>query len=137
MARLASWLEGEGIWRALGHIWTWSYLIFIVINFAIQDQYRFIIAPFSVLYVGILTLYVGTKEFDRWYETHESHRHPGELYVIAWTAVMISLVIANVVLGPNYTIHSDIVATYIAVLSIFAVTQKAKQLHRCKQELLK
>jgi hypothetical protein len=40
----------------------------------------------SVVYIGVLGLFASTKEFDRWYDLHES-RHPGELFVIAWTLV--------------------------------------------------
>jgi hypothetical protein len=84
-----------------------------------------------VLYTGILTLYVGTKEFDRWYEKHHA-RHPGEWFVIMWTFVIFALVIASLFLGPEYSVHSDIMAVYIAVLSLFVVTQKSKSLHREK-----
>ena len=130
-------LETEEIWRIISHLWTWSFLIFIVFNFFSRDLYDFIAAPFSILYVGVLTLYVGTKEFDRWHKVHGAKQHPGELYVVVWTVVMFFLIIAGVVLGKDYMIHSDIIASYIAVLSIFAVTQKAKKLYREREQLEK
>jgi hypothetical protein len=37
-------------------------------------------------------------------------------------------------LGKGYTVSSETIADYIMVLSIFALTQKSKQLHQKKEE---
>lgn len=104
-------------------------LTFVIVNFVMRNHYEYLIVPMCVLYTGILTLYVGTKEFDRWYENHRS-RHPGEWFVILWTVVIFVLIVASLILGKEYAVHSDIMAVYIAVLSLFVVTQKSKSLHR-------
>jgi len=124
--------QNERVWRILTNLWTVIVLGFIVVNFAEKNRYEPLVAPVNALYAGLLTLYVGTKEFDRWYERHAG-RHPGELFVIFWTALMVSLVIANIVLGPAYLIPSDVVATYIAVLTLFALTQQSKKLYRARR----
>ena len=102
----------------------------LVVNFFGHDRYEFLIAPFSVIYTGVLALYVGTKEFDRWYEMHDS-RHPGELFVIAWTGLMLGLTIISFAIA-GYRVSSESVAVYIMVLSVFAITQKSKVLHTKK-----
>ena len=127
--RAVSILQDERKWRYLSDFWAFVMLVFVVVNFITKNHYEFMVIPMCVLYTGILTLYVGTKEFDRWYEKHHA-RHPGEWFVILWSVVIFALVAGSMVLGPEYTIHSDIVAVYIAVLSLFVVTQKSKNLHR-------
>ena len=86
-----------------------------------------------MVYVGILGLYVGTKEFDRWYEMHSS-RHPGELFVIFWTIIIFALMGVAFLSDGKYHLSFEAVAVYIMVLSVFALTQKSKSLHERKME---
>jgi len=123
----------EKIWRILTNFWTFVFLVFLIADFFLHNQLDFLIAPFSVIYVGILALYVGTKEFDRWYEIHES-RHPGEVFVLVWTAVIFGLLALSVILSDGYVVSSEAIADYIMVLSVFALTQKSKSLYLRKQE---
>lgn len=106
-------------------------MLFLVFNFFQKDIYGFLVAPFSVVYVGILGLYVGTKEFDRWYEMHEG-RHPGERFVIAWTILVFALLLLSIIFKESYKIPSEAITDYIVVLSIFALTQKSKRLYQRK-----
>lgn len=119
----------EKIWRFLTNFWTLAFIFLLVVNFFGGDRFGFLIAPFSVIYIGILGLYVGTKEFDRWYDLHES-RHPGEIFVIVWTVVIFGLLILSVILEDGYHVSSEAIAVYIMVLSVFALTQKSKKLHQ-------
>ncbi len=123
--------HNEKILRNIVNFWTMVFIVFVVINFFAADAYGYLIAPFSVVYVGVLGLYAGTKEFDRWYDIHES-RHPGEVFVLLWTVVIFALIIASFFLGSAYKVSSEVVADYIMVLSVFALTQKSKRLHREK-----
>jgi hypothetical protein len=123
----------ERIWRWLTNLWTVALALFLIWNFFAKGSYDFLMAPFSVIYAGVLGLYAGTKEFDRWYDLHES-RHPGEWFVIGWTVIVLILTTLSFVLGKAYSISPEAVADYIMVLSIFALTQKSKQLHRRKGE---
>jgi hypothetical protein len=124
--------RNEKLWRWLTNFWTLVFMVLLTANFFSADRYDFLVAPFSVVYIGILTLYVGTKEFDRWYDLHES-RHPGELFVIAWTIVIFALMVLSVVLQNGYKVSSEAIAVYIMVLSVFALTQKSKRLHQRKR----
>ena len=122
----------EKIWRWVTNLWTIAFVLFLITDFFMKNGYDFLIAPFSVIYVGVLSLYAGTKEFDRWYDFHES-RHPGEWFVIGWTIVILGLTICSLVMGKGYVVSPEAVADYIMVLSVFALTQKSKQLHRKKR----
>lgn len=125
----------EKIWRILTNFWTVVFIIFLVADFFLDNRFEFLIAPASVIYIGILGLYVGTKEFDRWYDLHES-RHPGEIFVIAWTVVIFGLIILSAVLNGGHKVSSEAIAVYIMVLSVFALTQKSKKMHQRKRNYL-
>ncbi len=66
-------------------------------------------------------------------DLHES-RHPGEIFVIAWTIVIFGLLILSVILRDDYHVSSEAIAVYIMVLSVFALTQKSKKLHQRKKK---
>lgn len=121
--------SGDHLLRVFVNTWTFIVLPFVILNFALSGQLDFLVVPTAVLYTGLLALYVGTKEFDRWYKVHRG-RHPGEWFVITWTVVMIGLFGASIFLGPEHTIHSDLVAIYVAVLSLYAFTKKSKEMHK-------
>ncbi|MEK7181018.1 MAG: hypothetical protein AAB738_01620 [Patescibacteria group bacterium] len=125
--------EDEKLWRSVTNFWTVIFLVFIVVNFATANRYEYLVGPFAALYIGVLTLYIGTKEFDRWHETHVD-RHPGEVFVFAWSLIIFGTLVASLFLGSAYRIPSEIIASYIAVLSIFALTQKSKHVFEEKEK---
>jgi hypothetical protein len=123
----------ERIWRWLTNLWTVLFVAFLIWNFFAMNRYDFMIAPLSVIYAGVLSLYAGTKEFERWYEFHEG-RHPGEWFVIGWTALIFTLLALSFVLGKGHTVSPETIADYIMVLSIFALTQQSKRLYEHKHK---
>ena len=108
-------------------------MLFFAFNLFAQNRYDYLTAPLSIIYTGVLGLYVGTKEFDRWYELHDG-RHPGEIFIALWTVVIFAMFIAQMILGPKYQVSSEAIADYIMVLSVFALTQKSKNLHERKKK---
>lgn len=109
-------------------------LAFIVFNFINGNSYNYLVVPMSILYSGVLAIYVTTKEFERWYEEHKS-QHPGELFVLLWTVVMFFVLAGAFILGEGYHFPSDIiVGVYLGVLTLFAITQKSKEFHRRSRE---
>lgn len=126
--------RSERIWRFLCTLWTVIFMVFVIVNFFSSDRYESLILPLSAVYAGALTLYASTKEFDRWYDIHDS-RHPGELFIVAWTALILFLSAAVFFSNnKNYVLAPEIVADYIMVLSVFAITQKSKQLYRARRK---
>lgn len=125
--------QNEKIWRWVTNVWTLAFIVFLIVDFFAKSSYDFLIAPFSVIYVGVLSLYAGTKEFDRWYDLHDG-RHPGEWFIIGWTVVIFGLIVLSLFLGKDYGVSPEAVAVYIMVLSIFALTQKSKRLHERKRD---
>ncbi len=128
--------QDEKIWRILTNIWTIVFVGFLIANFFLMNHLEYLVLPFSVVYIGVLGLYTGTKEFNRWYEMHDG-RHPGELFVILWTTVIFFLFVASFFLGQDYKLSSEVIADYIMVLSVFALTQNSKRLYKKKKQVKK
>lgn len=117
--------------------WTlqlWTILLFslIIIDFMYENAFLGLVEPIAVLYIATLALYSAEKEFERWYEFNIG-RHPGEVYVILWTALLFGIVIAQIVMHKHYHLPSEVVATYVGVLGILAITRKSKELYRNKR----
>jgi len=126
-------ISGNGrIWRALTNLWTLVFMIALTADFFTYGRYGFLMAPFSAIYVAVLGIYVGTKEFERWHE-NRAGKHPGEIAVIAWTVLVFVLLTTSLFSGARLKLSSEAVAVYIMVLSVFALTQKSKALHRRKK----
>lgn len=101
--------------------------LFLLWNFFSLNAYDYLTAPLSIIYTATLGLYVGTKEFERWREFY-TERHPGELFVLLWTVLMVFFIGVSFALGPQYKIPSEATAVYIMVLSIFTLTRRSKTL---------
>ncbi|MEK7162851.1 MAG: hypothetical protein AAB696_01015 [Patescibacteria group bacterium] len=121
----------EKIWRYLTNFWTIILFVFLIFDFLNNNRFDFLIGPFAVIYLGVLGLFVSSKEFDRWYD-HRKDRHPGEWYIVAWTVLIVLLLFLNIFYNQNYHLPSEIIASYIAVLGIFAITQKSKKFYNRK-----
>lgn len=111
--------------RWLTNLWTLLLFIIILEDFLLGGTLERLIAPAAAIYIGLLTLYSTQKEFERWYSYHDG-KHPGELYVICWTVVVVSLLVASYFVHNKYQMNQEIFSTYIVVLGILAITKKSK-----------
>ena len=114
--------------RTLSNLWTLAFAAFLIANFALKNRYEYLVGPLSVVYTGVLSLYAGTKEFNRWTKRHVG-RHPGELFVAGWTLMIAVFFAVALASGNGYRVSPEVVADYILVLSIFVVTRRSKQLY--------
>lgn len=120
-------------------IWGTLYLVLITLDFFFANKYEYILGSFGVLYIAVVSIFVGSKEFDRWHNTHPGKRH-GEFFVIAFSFLLVVFFISSFFLGPEYKVGTDVIATYIAILSVYVLSQKSKELygehHRDQEHLL-
>ncbi|KND47683.1 MAG: hypothetical protein AB201_01975 [Parcubacteria bacterium C7867-006] len=114
-------------WRYITNLWCLLSYAAIIIDFIYDHILGEILPSILVIYVALLVIFAGVKEFERWYEFRRD-RHPGEWFVIGWTILVIGIMVATVVMHKEYHIPEEVLATYIAVLSIMAITQKSKRL---------
>jgi hypothetical protein len=119
-------------WRQIINFWTIVFMVFIVYDFINNNHLIEIMGSLAAIYIGVLAIYVGNKEFERWYDIHRS-KHPGEIYVIAWTFLIFTIIALDVILQKKYILPSGVVSSYLAVLTILVITNKSKSLYRRKK----
>jgi hypothetical protein len=123
----------RSFWRYITNIWTILFIGLAMSDFLSLGKYHYLIAPFSVIYGAVLSIFVGTKEFDRWYDMHQGKKHPGEIFVIMWSFLLLVMVSISWIYGGLYTIPSDLISVYIMVLTVFAITQSSKAVYQRKR----
>jgi hypothetical protein len=113
----------------------WTILIFaaIIWDFVTKNGSTNVLNSLSVIYIGILSIYSAEKEFRRWYSSH-SGQHPGELYVIAWTIIMVAIIISDLLLKSFYEVPDVVISTYIVVVGILAITKSSKRIFLEKEQ---
>jgi Na+/H+ antiporter NhaD/arsenite permease-like protein len=119
-------------WRYLINFWSLFFFVAIIADLhqgnALADSLNVI----AVLYVSILAIYVGDKEFERWYDKH-LEKHPGEAFVIIWSLIVFCLLMCSLAFREYYQIPNSVISSYIAVLTILVVTNKSKQMYKIKR----
>ncbi len=81
------------------------------------------------VYAAVLAIYSAEKEFRRWHHMHKSI-HPGEMYTILWTLLIIVLVVCSALFNVKYRLPSEVSASYIAVITILAITRESKNYYK-------
>ena len=119
-------------WRILTNFWTLVVFMAVIYNFFNNDAFHDVISPLLVIYVALLAIYAGDKEFERWHDLHTG-RHPGELFVILWTILIAGFIAFNFITGKNYKISGEVLSSYIAVLSVLAITRRSKLIYNKKR----
>ncbi len=132
MKKIVSRFNKTSLWWYLTSFWT--IIVFVAIGWDFYENNGFanFTTPLLVLYIALLAIYAGDKEFERWHHLHRS-THPGELFVIAWTILIAVLFVLTIILDKPYKISGEIISAYIAVLSILAITRRSKSLYRRKK----
>lgn len=100
-------------------------MIAVVVDFFLRGKYEHVVIPLGMIYVSLLSVYVSTKEFERWFGMYKG-RHPGEIGVVLWTLLMISLIIFKIYLGDHYEISLDVIWTYVTVVTVFIASRASK-----------
>lgn len=119
-------------WREIINLWTCLFIFSIIYDFIGNNSLSDILGPLAAIYIGVLAIYVGNKEFERWYDRHLG-RHPGEFFVIIWTILIFSIIVLDIIFRKEYVLPSSVVSAYLAVLSILVITGKSKSLYNKKK----
>ncbi len=114
-------------WKHLTNFWTFLAIGLALADFFASHQYRQIANVVGIVYLAILGIYAGNKEFDRWYEDHKS-RFRGEAFVIIWTVILTIMILFAISSPQKYQVSEPLVTIYTAVIGIFALTQRSKAL---------
>jgi phosphatidylserine synthase len=115
-------------WRYLINFWSVLFFVFIILDFFQRNAYGELLNVLAAIYISALAIYVSNKEFERWYDKHYS-RHPGEIFVIIWSVIVLGLFILSFIFREEYQMPTSVISSYIAVLTLLAVTRKSKELY--------
>ena len=113
------------IWRYLVNFWTLAIYVFIVADFFLRNSLVEFLGPICAIYIALLAVYTTQKEFERWHDENIG-KHPGEIYVIVWTALIIVLIILEIIYHESYTLPSEAFSTYLVIMGILAITRRSK-----------
>ena len=119
----------ERFWKVLANVWTLVAMAFFMVDFFTYGRYDFIAGSLSAIYLAILGLFAGTKEYERWHGHHFS-RYLGEYFVIFWTALIVAFIAVTLLTQRPYRLPAEFITVYISVLGIFALTQKSKNWYK-------
>jgi uncharacterized membrane protein YhaH (DUF805 family) len=120
-----------GFWRTVVNFWTLAFFAAIVYDFLTKnslDQTN-VILTVSAIYCAALAIYSAEKEFRRWHRSHEG-LHPGELYALLWTVLVVAVLACKSIFAIEYRMPPEVSASYIAVITILAITRESKNAHK-------
>lgn len=119
-------------WRRLINFWSILFFVVVIYDFFTNNSCAGILNLLSTIYISILAIYVSNKEFERWYNRHRG-QHPGEIFVIIWSILIFFLIIGSFFYPGEYELPASVISSYIAVLTILAITRKSKALYQYRR----
>lgn len=118
--------RGESrFWRWASGFWSIILFVAIIWDFVVNNGIGDIVTPIAAIYTAFLAIYSADKEFERWNKEYVG-RHPGEVYVIIWTVIILGILLADLLFKKSYEMPPEIISTYIVVLGILAITKKSR-----------
>ena len=121
------------IWRRLVGFWTPILYIIVIADFLTHNGLDVFLGPVCAIYIALLSVYTAQKEFERWHD-YNIGRHPGEVYVIIWTMLIVILLGLEIFQVNGYHLPSEVFSAYIVVVGILAITRKSKSTYRQKKK---
>ncbi len=113
------------------NIWTFLTIFLFLADFFSGNQFDSAASAIGIIYLAILGIYAGEKEYDRW-KTKFSSKFSGEIFILIWTIVMVVFVIIAPFSGGLYHLPQEFAIVYTSVIGVFAITQHSKNLHNNK-----
>ena len=137
MKPLTHFLQKAGsfkTWRTIVNFWSFVFFAAILYDFFNDNvlSRSEILLGIAGIYAASLAIYSAEKEFRRWHNMHDG-MHPGEIYVIVWTVLVLFIVLYSVILNIPYHMPPEVSACYIAVITILAITRESKNFYKRKR----
>ena len=125
----------QNFWRRATNFWSIVFFVLIIADYYTHNAFDKdgLILIVAAFYTGLLAVYSTEKEFKRWHNYNQG-MHPGEAYVIVWTILVITLLIAGALFNTEYELPAEVRATYIVVIGILAITKESKHLYKGKKQ---
>jgi uncharacterized membrane protein YhaH (DUF805 family) len=122
-------------WYFMVNSWTIIFFAAIAYDFfndSILSKSEVLLA-IAAIYTALLAIYSAEKEFRRWHDMHSSI-HPGELYAIIWTLLVLALMVGDAFFKPTYHLPTEVSASYIGVIGILAITRESKNYYKKRKK---
>lgn len=115
-------------WKFLSNFWGCvTAMVFLLTFFDIYNLSH-ILTDITIIYLSILSIFTGIKEFNRWKNNKFLSNYHGEVFVIIWTLIIFIFLLFSAYDEANYKMSTEFTATYLSVLGIFAISRKSKNL---------
>ena len=111
------------------NIWTVITIFILFLDFFSGGKYSSQSTSIGAIYVALLGIYVGQKEFIRW-KTNFMSEYIGEIFIGIWTAMMIIFVLVAPFSNNLFRVPTEFAIIYTSVIGIFALTQHSKYLKK-------
>jgi len=114
-------------WKGLTNFWgIITSLIFLLTFFKIWDM-SYLLTDITIIYLSILSIFTGVKEYSRWKNKDFFSRYNGEIFIVTWTILMLIFIVISAI-DKRYQLYSQFTATYLSILGVFAISLKSKSL---------
>lgn len=115
-------------WKALANFWASITAIAFMLNFFNVLNISHILTDLMIIYLSILTIFTGLKEYSRWKEKKFFSQSNGEIFIIAWTILIVAFILLSAYDKSQYKLSTEFTATYLSVMGIYAISRKSKNL---------
>jgi len=130
MLKNNSLLRQRKILKIIVNFWAILTMVLMTIDFFSNNQFNAGATAISIIYLGILGIYISEKEYSRWKAGSFRSMFLGETFVIVWTLLML-LFIALAFFQPYlYKVPSEFAIIYASVIAAFAISQQSKALKK-------
>lgn len=113
-------------WKVMVDIWAIVAMIIFTLEFLFPESFRSGVSYVNIIYPSILTIYTGSKEINRWSDKNFKSLFSGEGYILLWSALFIIFVLFSFLSQGQYHVSLEMSTTYVAVMSIFAISLQSK-----------
>lgn len=120
------------ILKIILNFWTLAAMIFFLADFFSGNRFDSTASSIGIIYLALLGIYVGEKEYTRWKNKFVS-KFLGESFVILWTIIMVIMVIIAPFTQGLFRVPEQFAIIYSSVIGVFAVTQYSKTMRERKK----
>ncbi|MFA5021524.1 MAG: hypothetical protein WC508_00370 [Patescibacteria group bacterium] len=116
------------IFKLILNVWTVVTIFLFSLDFFSGGRYNSSAATIGIIYLAILGLYAGEKEFTRWKDNFIS-KFLGEGFVIVWTVIVILFAVTAPLSEGRFKIPGELAVVYTSVVGVYIITKRSKGLH--------
>lgn len=117
-------------WKRLADFWGLLALSLFTLDFFSNHRYKAAATACAIIYIAILGIFIGEKEYFRWKNIYVS-KFFGEGFIILWTIVLATLIIVSAV-SKKYGLPEEMSVAYISILTFYFASLRSKQLKKMR-----